>query len=128
MSLEPLLTYTFAFLSMLTVFSIHTWAQACDTSRALGACTIQLQILSNANVVSCTLRESYSCNTSSEDKTAILGSDANGDGDKSRENATLPDAQEAEQTDMSTLALDHAEYEPLPENSDTGKPAVRCFH
>lgn len=56
------------------------------------------------------------------------GSDANGDGDKSRENAALPDAQEAEQTDMSTLALDHAEYEPLPENSDTGKPAVRCFH
>ncbi|XP_038951689.1 la-related protein 4B isoform X9 [Rattus norvegicus] len=48
------------------------------------------------------------------------GSDANGDGDKSRENAALPDAQEAEQTDMSTLALDHAEYEPLPENSDTG--------
>lgn len=48
------------------------------------------------------------------------GSDANGDGDKSRENAALPDAQEAEQTDMSTLALDHSEYEPLPENSDTG--------
>lgn len=48
------------------------------------------------------------------------GSDANGDGDKSHENAALPDAQEAEQTDMSTLALDHTEYEPLPENSDTG--------
>ncbi|XP_028625710.1 la-related protein 4B isoform X3 [Grammomys surdaster] len=47
------------------------------------------------------------------------GLDANGDGDKSRENAVLPDAQEAEQTDMSTLALDHSEYEPLPEN-DTG--------
>ncbi|NP_001298046.1 la-related protein 4B isoform 2 [Mus musculus] len=50
----------------------------------------------------------------------VLGLDANGDGDKSRENAALPDAQEAEQTDMSTLALDHSEYEPLPENNDTG--------
>ncbi|XP_029324430.1 la-related protein 4B isoform X2 [Mus caroli] len=48
------------------------------------------------------------------------GLDANGDGDKSRENAALPDAQEAEQTDMSTLVLDHSEYEPLPENNDTG--------
>nr|XP_034365771.1 la-related protein 4B isoform X3 [Arvicanthis niloticus] len=47
------------------------------------------------------------------------GLDANGDGDKSRDNAVLPDAQEVEQTDMSTLALDHSEYEPLPEN-DTG--------
>lgn len=81
--------------------------------------------MSNANVVRefTTLRECYSCNTSSWDKTAILGLEANGDGDKSRENAALPDAQEAEQTDMSTLALDHSEYEPLPEN-DTGKPAV----
>lgn len=50
----------------------------------------------------------------------VLGLDDNGDGDKSRENAALPDAQEAEQTDMSTLALDHSEYEPLPENNDTG--------
>ncbi|XP_052013652.1 la-related protein 4B isoform X3 [Apodemus sylvaticus] len=48
------------------------------------------------------------------------GLDANGDGDKSRENAVLPDPQEAEQTDMSTLALGHSEYEPLPENNDTG--------
>nr|XP_020016503.1 la-related protein 4B isoform X3 [Castor canadensis] len=46
--------------------------------------------------------------------------DANGDGDKSLENAALPDLQESDQTDMSTLALDHSEYEPLPENSETG--------
>ncbi|XP_055459904.1 la-related protein 4B isoform X4 [Psammomys obesus] len=48
------------------------------------------------------------------------GLDANGDGDKSHENAALPDLQEADQTDMSTLALDNSEYEPLPENNDTG--------
>ncbi|XP_040824035.1 la-related protein 4B isoform X2 [Ochotona curzoniae] len=48
------------------------------------------------------------------------GLDVNGDGDKSHENATLPDAQESSQTDMSALALDHAEYESLPENSETG--------
>nr|XP_021510613.1 la-related protein 4B [Meriones unguiculatus] len=48
------------------------------------------------------------------------GLDANGDGDKSHENAALPDVQEADQTDMSTLALDNSEYEPLPENNDTG--------
>ncbi|XP_051007415.1 la-related protein 4B isoform X1 [Acomys russatus] len=48
------------------------------------------------------------------------GLDAIGDGDKSHENAAPPDLQEADQTDMSTLALDHSEYEPLPENNDTG--------
>ncbi|XP_031215283.1 la-related protein 4B isoform X5 [Mastomys coucha] len=48
------------------------------------------------------------------------GLDANGDGDKSHENAALPDTPEAEQTDMSTLAVDHSEYEPLAENNDTG--------
>ncbi|XP_073912862.1 la-related protein 4B isoform X4 [Castor canadensis] len=48
--------------------------------------------------------------------------DANGDGDKSLENAALPDLQESDQTDMSTLALDHSEYEPLPENSETVNP------
>lgn len=92
----------------------------------MGAFTTQLKFLSNANVVRefTTLRESYSSNTSSWDKTAILGLDANGDGDKSHENAALPDTQEAEQTGMSTLAVDHSEYEPLAENNDTGKPAV----
>ncbi|XP_029403176.1 la-related protein 4B isoform X6 [Mus pahari] len=50
----------------------------------------------------------------------VLGLDTNGDGDKSRENASLQDAQEAEQTDMSTLTLDHSEYESLPENNGTG--------
>lgn len=55
--------------------------------------------------------------------------DANGDGDKSHENAGLSDLQEADQTDMSTLALDHSEYEPLPESNDTGKPTLWiCFH
>ncbi|XP_057643485.1 la-related protein 4B isoform X3 [Chionomys nivalis] len=48
------------------------------------------------------------------------GLDANGDGDKSHENAALSDLPEAEQTDMSTLALDHSEYEPLPESNETG--------
>ncbi|XP_076429001.1 la-related protein 4B isoform X4 [Peromyscus maniculatus bairdii] len=48
------------------------------------------------------------------------GLDTNGDGDKSHENATLSDLEEADQTDMSTLALDHSEYEPLPESNDTG--------
>ncbi|XP_075826375.1 la-related protein 4B isoform X4 [Microtus pennsylvanicus] len=48
------------------------------------------------------------------------GLDANGDGDKSHENAALADLPEAEQTDMSTLALDHSEYEPLPESNETG--------
>uniref|UniRef100_A0A8C0Y0X3 HTH La-type RNA-binding domain-containing protein n=1 Tax=Castor canadensis TaxID=51338 RepID=A0A8C0Y0X3_CASCN len=50
----------------------------------------------------------------------VTALDANGDGDKSLENAALPDLQESDQTDMSTLALDHSEYEPLPENSETG--------
>uniref|UniRef100_I3LWZ2 La ribonucleoprotein 4B n=1 Tax=Ictidomys tridecemlineatus TaxID=43179 RepID=I3LWZ2_ICTTR len=48
------------------------------------------------------------------------GLDASGDGDKSHENAALPDLQESDQTDMNTLALDHSEYESLPENSETG--------
>ncbi|XP_048223399.1 la-related protein 4B isoform X2 [Perognathus longimembris pacificus] len=48
------------------------------------------------------------------------GLDANGDGDKSHENAALPDLQESTQTDMNALALEHSEYEPLPENSETG--------
>ncbi|XP_051691876.1 la-related protein 4B isoform X5 [Oryctolagus cuniculus] len=48
------------------------------------------------------------------------GLDVNGDGDKSHENAALPDLQESNQTDMNALALDHAEYESLPENSETG--------
>ncbi|CAO2595185.1 La-related protein 4B [Lemmus lemmus] len=49
-----------------------------------------------------------------------LGLDANGDGDKSHENVALSDLPEAEQTDMSTLALDHSEYDPLPESDETG--------
>nr|XP_023422350.1 la-related protein 4B isoform X2 [Cavia porcellus] len=48
------------------------------------------------------------------------GLDANGDGDKSQENAAFPDVQESDQTDMNTLTLDHSEYESLPENSETG--------
>ncbi|XP_076688238.1 la-related protein 4B isoform X2 [Callospermophilus lateralis] len=47
------------------------------------------------------------------------GLDASGDGDKSQENAALPDLQESDQTDMNTLALDHSEYESLPENIET---------
>ncbi|XP_069846684.1 la-related protein 4B isoform X3 [Dipodomys merriami] len=48
------------------------------------------------------------------------GLDANGDGDKSHENAALPDLPESTQTDMNALALEQSEYEPLPENSETG--------
>ncbi|XP_013360152.1 PREDICTED: la-related protein 4B isoform X2 [Chinchilla lanigera] len=49
------------------------------------------------------------------------GLDANGDGDKSQENAAFSDVQEeSDQTDMNTLALDHSEYESLPENSEAG--------
>lgn len=54
-------------------------------------------------------------------KITITGLDANGDGDKSQENAAFPDVQESDQTDMNTLTLDHSEYESLPENSETGK-------
>lgn len=50
--------------------------------------------------------------------------DANGDGDKSHENAALSELQELDQTAMNTLALDHSEYESLPENSETGKAAL----
>lgn len=46
--------------------------------------------------------------------------DVNGDGDKSHENAALSELQESDQTAMNTLALDHSEYESLPENSETG--------
>ncbi|XP_016062439.1 PREDICTED: la-related protein 4B isoform X2 [Miniopterus natalensis] len=46
--------------------------------------------------------------------------DANGDGDKSHQNAALSELQESDQTAMNTLALDHSEYESLPENSETG--------
>ncbi|XP_036887851.1 la-related protein 4B isoform X3 [Sturnira hondurensis] len=46
--------------------------------------------------------------------------DVSGDGDKSHENAALSELQEPDQTAMNTLALDHSEYEPLPENSETG--------
>uniref|UniRef100_K9ILZ1 Putative c-mpl binding protein n=2 Tax=Desmodus rotundus TaxID=9430 RepID=K9ILZ1_DESRO len=46
--------------------------------------------------------------------------DVNGDGDKSHENAALSELQEPDQTAMNTLALDHSEYESLPENSETG--------
>uniref|UniRef100_A0A5F9CJE5 LARP4/4B RNA recognition motif domain-containing protein n=1 Tax=Oryctolagus cuniculus TaxID=9986 RepID=A0A5F9CJE5_RABIT len=53
------------------------------------------------------------------------GLDVNGDGDKSHENAALPDLQESNQTDMNALALDHAEYESLPENSETALPLVQ---
>ncbi|XP_014639187.1 PREDICTED: la-related protein 4B isoform X2 [Ceratotherium simum simum] len=49
------------------------------------------------------------------------GLDANGDGDKSHENAALSDLQESDQTAMNTLALDHSEYESPPENSETGR-------
>ncbi|XP_006874482.1 PREDICTED: la-related protein 4B [Chrysochloris asiatica] len=48
------------------------------------------------------------------------GLDGNGDGDKSHENAVLPDLQASDQTDMNTFPLDHSEYESLPENSETG--------
>ncbi|XP_006887754.1 PREDICTED: la-related protein 4B-like, partial [Elephantulus edwardii] len=43
-----------------------------------------------------------------------------GNGDRSHEHAALPDLQEPDQADMSTLAVDHSEYESLPENSDMG--------
>jgi hypothetical protein len=70
------------------------------------------------------LRVSFSSNVVFWHKIAITALDANGDGDKSLENAALPDLQESDQTDMSTLALDHSEYEPLPENSETGKAVL----
>ncbi|XP_043334837.1 la-related protein 4B isoform X3 [Cervus canadensis] len=49
-----------------------------------------------------------------------LGLDTNGDGDKSHENVALSDLQESDQTAMSTLGLDHSEYESPPESSETG--------
>lgn len=54
-------------------------------------------------------------------KFLITELDANGDSDKSHENAEASELQESDQTAMSTLALDHSEYECPPENSDTGK-------
>uniref|UniRef100_A0A5F8GP48 La ribonucleoprotein 4B n=1 Tax=Monodelphis domestica TaxID=13616 RepID=A0A5F8GP48_MONDO len=51
------------------------------------------------------------------------GLDANSNVDTSYPNAVLGDLQEpvslSDQTDMSTLVLDHSEYEPMPENSQT---------
>ncbi|XP_055287654.1 la-related protein 4B isoform X2 [Moschus berezovskii] len=49
-----------------------------------------------------------------------LGLDTNGDGDKSHENVALSDLQESDQTAMSTLGLDHSEYESPPESNETG--------
>ncbi|EPY86853.1 hypothetical protein CB1_000294001 [Camelus ferus] len=54
------------------------------------------------------------------------GSDTNGDGDKSHENAALSDLQESDQTAMSTLGLDHSEYESPPENSETDVFEKNC--
>lgn len=85
-------------------------------AKVWGTHMLHLEASSAAVGVNASWEEAPGCPTDCDQQ----GSDANGDGDKSRENAALPDAQEAEQTDMSTLALDHAEYEPLPENSDTG--------
>ena len=49
-----------------------------------------------------------------------LGLDTNGDGYKSHENVALSDLQESDQTAMSTLGLDHSEYESPLESSETG--------
>uniref|UniRef100_A0A8B9WPC9 La ribonucleoprotein 4B n=1 Tax=Bos mutus grunniens TaxID=30521 RepID=A0A8B9WPC9_BOSMU len=49
-----------------------------------------------------------------------LGLDTNGDGDKSHDNVGLSDLQESDQTAMSTLGLDHSEYESPPESGETG--------
>lgn len=48
------------------------------------------------------------------------GLDTHGSGDRSPENAALSDLQESDRTAMSTLGLDHSEYESPPENSETG--------
>ncbi|XP_012520398.1 PREDICTED: la-related protein 4B isoform X1 [Propithecus coquereli] len=48
------------------------------------------------------------------------GLDASCDGDKSRENVAVPDAQESGQTDVSTPALGPSECESAPESSETG--------
>ncbi|XP_032737578.1 la-related protein 4B isoform X1 [Lontra canadensis] len=48
------------------------------------------------------------------------GLDANGDGDKSRENVALSDLQASDQTAVSTLALGRSEHESPPEDSETG--------
>ncbi|XP_019484203.1 PREDICTED: la-related protein 4B isoform X6 [Hipposideros armiger] len=45
---------------------------------------------------------------------------ANGDGDRSHEDAALSELQESDQTAMNTVALDHSEYECPPESSDAG--------
>lgn len=57
-------------------------------------------------------------------KFLITGLDTNGDGDKSHENVALSDLQESDQTAMSTLGLDHSEYESPPESSETGKAVL----
>ncbi|XP_049632249.1 la-related protein 4B [Suncus etruscus] len=48
------------------------------------------------------------------------GLDANGDGGKSREDAALPDLQDADQTVMSTVAVDRSEHGSATEDSETG--------
>uniref|UniRef100_A0A8C3WZQ6 La ribonucleoprotein 4B n=1 Tax=Catagonus wagneri TaxID=51154 RepID=A0A8C3WZQ6_9CETA len=48
------------------------------------------------------------------------GLDTHGSGDRSHENAALSELQESDRTAMSTLGLDHSEYESPPENSETG--------
>ncbi|XP_078185519.1 la-related protein 4B isoform X16 [Callithrix jacchus] len=48
------------------------------------------------------------------------GLDASGDGDHSHENAALPDPQESDPAGMNALTLGPAEYDSLPESSETG--------
>ncbi|XP_055970519.1 la-related protein 4B isoform X2 [Sorex fumeus] len=48
------------------------------------------------------------------------GLDADGNGGKSHEDAALSDLQDADQTEMSTLAVDHSEQGSTPEDSETG--------
>lgn len=57
--------------------------------------------------------------------------EANGDGDKKHQNESLTKHQEpslsvplSNQTDMNPLALDHAEYETVHENTETGMEKV----
>ncbi|XP_039334614.1 la-related protein 4B isoform X4 [Saimiri boliviensis] len=48
------------------------------------------------------------------------GSDASGDGDQNHGNAALPETQESDPADMNALTLGPAEYDSLPESSETG--------
>ncbi|XP_044280719.1 la-related protein 4B isoform X1 [Varanus komodoensis] len=57
----------------------------------------------------------------------LTGLEANGDGDKKHQNASLAELQEpaltaplSDQTDMNPLALDHSEYDSMHENTQTG--------